>query len=63
MSTFRLTIVLGNAAMQTPADIAGALREVADRIGDGHDPAVPTGTPGIIRDLNGAVVGAWEVDA
>lgn len=34
METFNLTIKLGNDAMQTPMDVARALRELADRMED-----------------------------
>ena len=52
---FTLTIELGNDAMQTPEDVAGALREVADDVErtsmpqDGHR----------VRDYNGNTVGRW----
>ncbi|MDQ1113947.1 uncharacterized protein with von Willebrand factor type A (vWA) domain [Microbacterium testaceum] len=58
---FRLAISLGNAAMLTPADIADALRNIADNIGEGYEPAVATYSPHQIRDTNGNRVGAWEV--
>jgi hypothetical protein len=59
MSTFTLTIALGNDAMQTAEDVASALRATADYIegtgGWGHIDA------GSVRDLNGNPVGEWEV--
>lgn len=58
---FSLTIRLGNDAMQTPADIAAALRDVADRLADGYDPVSELGPhEGVIRDVNGNRVGTWE---
>lgn len=57
MGTFTLTIELGNDAMQTGADVARALREVADRAEwslVGHM---------AIMDDNGNRVGSWFVSA
>lgn len=56
---FILKIELGNEAMQTPQDIAQALREAAG----GLDGLVPEATraSGSIRDLNGNRVGKWEI--
>jgi hypothetical protein len=53
---FRLTIILGNAAMLTPEHVADALRRVAgelDRCGLPEE-------AGSIRDLNGNRVGTWR---
>jgi hypothetical protein len=50
---FVLYLTLGNAAMQTPDDVAGALRGVIRRVLRGD-------TGGIIRDVNGNTVGSWE---
>lgn len=58
-SRFTLTIKLGNAAMMTPADIAAALREVADDLADGLERAHQTASPHVIRDVNGNPVGEW----
>lgn len=61
---FTLSIRLGNAAMQTPADIALALRETADKIADPmlrDTYAEATPYAGRIRDVNGNTVGEWEV--
>lgn len=55
-SEFTLTLKLGNAAMQTPADIAEALRTVANRLDAAGIYASET-----IMDLNGARVGSWEI--
>jgi hypothetical protein len=53
---FQLQIKLGNEAMQTASDVADALRRVAERLDErGFD--APTG---IVRDINGNLVGAWE---
>lgn len=54
MKTFTLTIKLGNDAMQTPDDIAGALREVADTVQSGRG-------NGKIFDLNGNSVGQFDI--
>lgn len=53
---FTLTLKLGNAAMQTPEDIAEALRVVASRL-DGAGIYASE----IIMDLNGERVGRWEI--
>lgn len=55
MTTFTLTIKLGNDAMQTPEDISSALFDAAENITHG---AYPTG---IIWDENGNKVGEWGV--
>lgn len=57
MESFSLEITLGNDAMDSPWDVAAALRALADRLeanawGDGTAP---------IRDANGNTVGSWEV--
>ncbi len=46
-----ISVQLGNAAMETPADVAFALRGLAERI-EREDPA-----RGKILDLNGNTVG------
>lgn len=51
---FKLTIRLGNDAMQAGPDVAQALREVADRIENDLE------ARGNIRDLNGNTVGSFE---
>ena len=56
---FRLSITLGNDAMQTPEDVGIALREVGAKLGN-----VAEFTPGDvvrIKDVNGNTVGTWEV--
>ncbi len=52
---FNLRIELGNAAMQTPEDIADALRSVANKLESGN-------TEGSIRDLNGNTVGEFKIE-
>lgn len=65
---FTLTINSGNAAMQTGADIAAAVRAVAERIDDPtqyfDDPTDESGfdRSGQIRDVNGNLVGAWRAE-
>ena len=56
---FILEITLGNEAMQTPADIAGALYDAADRVGEGSPNSGVR--DGKIWDINGNVVGKYEV--
>lgn len=63
MSTFTLTIRLGNDAMQTSADVAGAINAaVYDLQGEqgGYEPLTPGNGP--IYDVNGNRVGKWEVN-
>lgn len=50
---FRLEIVKGNEAMQTPEDVAAALERVAERLKDGC-------ICGVIADRNGNIVGKWS---
>ena len=55
MKRFKLEIRLGNDAMQTMDDIAGALERVAvGNIHDGRD-------TGRIFDYNGNTVGTWSI--
>jgi hypothetical protein len=54
-STFTLNIDLGNDAMQSGPDVADALRDVADRVEQGH-------TFGKIIDGNGNTVGEFIVN-
>jgi len=51
MNTFTLTINMGNDAMQTPEDVAEALRDAARDI--------ETGGKEFIYDINGNKVGLW----
>lgn len=50
---FNLHIELGNDAMQSGLDVAGALRKVADKIE--HD----LEASGVITDANGNTVGSY----
>lgn len=53
---FTITIETGNDAMQTSADVADALREVADKLDAGRD-------GGLVRDANGNTVGRFDFDS
>lgn len=67
MSTVRVGIELGNAAMRSSADVAAALRRLAAQIEDERaveallDPDLPPASGpqrlGLIRDANGNTVG------
>lgn len=61
MAQFTMTIEMGNAAMQTPADIARATRLI---FGDfARQTEVCTdGNSGRIYDANGNKVGTWSLD-
>lgn len=58
---FSLVIELGNDGMQTPADVAAALRKTAGQVGVWAEwpntDEVYTG----VRDGNGNTVGEWEI--
>ena len=54
MNEFTLRIEMGNAAMQTPGDVAESLRDVATLLYFGAD-----SRSGKILDYNGNVVGEW----
>ena len=60
MAQFILKITLGNEAMITGYDIAGALKDIADKINDNEDMREFTGQKRIM-DLNGNTVGSWSV--
>jgi len=51
---FNLKITLGNEAMQTGEDVAGALQKVAEAVAEGTQ-------NGGIWDINGNRVGEWEL--
>lgn len=53
---FTMRINLGNVAMQTPRDVAGALRAAADVLENGP---TPSQVRQIIRDENGNTVGDY----
>lgn len=57
--TFRLSIELGNDDMQTPQDLAQALREMAAKI---ESKDLREEGSGKILDDNGNTVGDWELD-
>ncbi len=56
--TFTLAIELGNDAMSAGCDVAEALRNVAQMV---RDSELDFATNNMIVDLNGNVVGSWEV--
>lgn len=56
----RLTILLGNEAMQTGADVIQSLRDSLK--GEESLPLEP-GVGGVLWDENGNTVGKWEVVA
>lgn len=58
---FTLNIKLGNAAMQTAAEISNALIEVAGRIDDRFGGGVVGPDTSSIRDANGNTVGTWTL--
>lgn len=60
-SRFTLTIHLGNDAMRTADDIAGALHATADAIANRYDGLTPPDDTAPIRDANGSKVGAWQI--
>ena len=57
---FHLQIVLGNEAMQTPEDVAKALRDIADKLENSNTFQDRTGGS-LIHDLNGNRVGGYGV--
>jgi len=59
MSKFTLEIDLANAGMQTPVDVADALKKVSDRLMGWSDDSDDSGS---IRDANGNAVGHWKLD-
>jgi predicted deacylase len=63
---FALTVELGNEAMQTPADVAGALKAIARNLEAGGVWGYWKNTHldltgGNARDDNGNTVGGWVV--
>jgi phage tail tube protein FII len=52
---FVVKIEMGNDAMQTEADLAGALRDIIDELEIGT-------TYGNLRDVNGNTVGTFMID-
>lgn len=57
---FTLEIELGNDAMRTPADLAGALQDLAGDL-ENAPGTEPAPSAGVIRDMNGNRVGHWQV--
>ena len=56
---FRLTISLGNAAMESMGDVSRALAELAERLTEKWDADEYAPAAGTIRDTNGNTVGTW----
>jgi hypothetical protein len=56
---FKLSIKLGNAAMETAQDVANALRRVVVKVDGISDPSL-LDRGGRITDENGNGVGTWE---
>lgn len=61
MQKFKLVIQLGNDAMSTAQDIAGALRTLADKLGTDDYNGV-LAFDGVVVDDNGNKVGSWAID-
>ena len=55
--TFKLQIELGNAAMLTAENVAGALNRVSYELDTSEAPGSLSGN---VRDHNGNTVGSWE---
>lgn len=53
MASFKVTIELGNEAMESGDDVADALRSVASRVENGQ-------RDGYVRDRNGNTVGSFK---
>ncbi len=58
---FKLEIEMGNDAMQTPMDIAEALRAVAQSLENYHRPWGAETLIDRISDTNGNKVGVWTL--
>lgn len=58
MSKFTLSIDLGNQAMRTPADVARALRQAAERV----EKYLGSPVNMVIKDDNGNKVGTWRIE-
>jgi hypothetical protein len=59
--TFVLRIELGNDAMQTPADVYGALSDMAYRVLAPNELTEWIVTEGKITDYNGNTIGEWKI--
>jgi hypothetical protein len=57
-----ITIELGNAAMQTLDDVAASVNDCTCTVSDSTEPLRP-GQEGKLWDVNGNVVGRFEVTA
>lgn len=57
---FKLTITLGNDAMQSCHDVRRALIAVTNRLQQEYDGKPRRGDSGSILDANGHTVGSWE---
>lgn len=53
-ATFELRVDLGNDACQTPSDVAGILRDAADKLEAGTD-----SVHGSLKDINGNRIGQF----
>lgn len=58
--TFTMCITLGNDAMQTYADIAGAVQQIFSDFARRNEPAEDDA--GRIYDANGNRVSSWTID-
>lgn len=57
---FKLSIEMGNDAMQTPRELAEALRELATRVESIEETETNAGAK--VLDDNGNEVGTWEYE-
>lgn len=62
MTSFKLTVRLGNEAMQSAGDIADVLRRAADSVEScADDIERGSSVSSNVRDANGNTVGGWSV--
>lgn len=63
MRAFKIQIVLGDDAMQTPLDVGQAIELLALKLQNMDDEWLRglAGQPQAIKDRNGNTVGQWEV--
>ena len=59
---FEATIEMGNDAMLTGEDLAGALRRIAKRLADEYQGEATGPCRGAIMDLNGNRAGSWVIE-
>lgn len=57
-----VTLELGNDAMRTGADLAGALERIGAAIAATVDDTAGTIAAGTVRDDNGNTVGRWTLE-